>query len=195
MLSDSQLRVEVGRRLRVARESRGFGVRQLAKYSEISPALVSRIEKGEVFPSFVTFRVLAAVLKVRPSDLLPMESKPDPRLLRQKYIDLAHGESLCFSGVDNWANSNRSYVLVWSGSISTSECIVRKVIPAGQFVELTGERHKSLRSEIDGSKIILFGQIVPSDFVSAPDCVSCQPASVTKMRERDRNAATRRFVS
>jgi transcriptional regulator with XRE-family HTH domain len=195
VLSDNELRLEVGRRLRLARKSRDFGVRQLATYAGVSAALVSRIEKGEILPSFGNFRVLATVLKVRPSDLLPLESKPDPRLLRQKFIDLAIGESLCFSGADDKSGSGRSYVLVWSGSISTSECIVRKLIPADQFVELTGERHKSLRSEADGTKLILFGQIVPTDFVATTDCASCQPISVKRIRERDNSVTTRRLVS
>lgn len=195
MLTDEELRLEIGRRLHRARKTRDFGVRQLAVYADVSPALISRIEKGDVMPSVETFRKISAVLKVRPSDLLPMAHKPDPRLLRQKSVDLAIHESICFTGDRSSGSGGRSYLLVWSGSVSTSECIIRKVVLADQFLELTGEEHKSLRSEVDGTKLILFGQIVPTDFSPSAHCDTCRPAGVSKIHERKIHDSARRLVS
>ena len=51
----ADLRQTFGVRLRAARLSRGLTQQQLAERAEVSPELVSRIERGSVLPSLPTF--------------------------------------------------------------------------------------------------------------------------------------------
>jgi transcriptional regulator with XRE-family HTH domain len=50
--------------LRVARERRGFGLRELAPSVDVSPGALSMIEKGHRDPSLRTLVRLATVLRI-----------------------------------------------------------------------------------------------------------------------------------
>jgi transcriptional regulator with XRE-family HTH domain len=54
----------IGAALRDLREVRGFTARQLAEYAAVSPAMISRIENGQVSPSISTLNALSAALNV-----------------------------------------------------------------------------------------------------------------------------------
>ena len=54
----------IGAALRDLREARGFTARQLAGYADVSAAMISRIENGQVSPSIATLNALSAALNV-----------------------------------------------------------------------------------------------------------------------------------
>lgn len=54
----------IGATLRELREGRGMSARQLAERSELSAAMISRIESGSVSPSIATLEALAGALDV-----------------------------------------------------------------------------------------------------------------------------------
>ncbi len=54
----------IGTALRALREARGMTARQLALDADVSPAMVSRIENGQVSPSISTLSALSAALEV-----------------------------------------------------------------------------------------------------------------------------------
>jgi len=54
----------IGTALRGLREARGMTARQLATDADVSPAMVSRIENGQVSPSISTLSALSAALEV-----------------------------------------------------------------------------------------------------------------------------------
>ena len=57
-------------RLRAIRERAALTQRELAEQAGITPVQVSRIERGEAEPYPSTVRKLAAVLKVKPAELM-----------------------------------------------------------------------------------------------------------------------------
>ena len=69
-LSESGVDDAVGRALRALREANGLTARDLATRSEISAAMVSRIENGQVSPSLSTLQALARALEVPMVSLL-----------------------------------------------------------------------------------------------------------------------------
>ena len=56
--------IAIGTTLRELREARGITARQLAENADISPAMVSRIENGQVSPSISTLSALSSALEV-----------------------------------------------------------------------------------------------------------------------------------
>jgi transcriptional regulator with XRE-family HTH domain len=68
---DAQLTARrLGSRIRESRKRKDMTARALAGACEITPGFVSQLENGTVLPSIPTLMRLAAVLGVRPSDLL-----------------------------------------------------------------------------------------------------------------------------
>ena len=60
---------DLGARLRVARQQKGFTVRGLARYVGVSPSLVSQIERGRVMPSVGTLYNITNQLELVVDDL------------------------------------------------------------------------------------------------------------------------------
>jgi transcriptional regulator with XRE-family HTH domain len=67
---DNSRSSELGESLRRIREMRGLGVRELARRIEVSPSLISRIERGTVMPSVATLFALQSALDVTVAELL-----------------------------------------------------------------------------------------------------------------------------
>jgi transcriptional regulator with XRE-family HTH domain/mannose-6-phosphate isomerase-like protein (cupin superfamily) len=67
---DSSRSAELGESLRRIREARGLGVRELARRIDVSPSLISRIERGTVMPSVATLFALQSALDVSVAELL-----------------------------------------------------------------------------------------------------------------------------
>lgn len=64
------LAVGVGGRIRTLRLTRGLSLRAAAAAAQISPSLLSQIERGEASPSLVSLVAIADALAVRPGALL-----------------------------------------------------------------------------------------------------------------------------
>lgn len=60
----------LGARLRVARESRGIGVRELARRIGVSASLISQIETGKSEPSVSTLMAIVSELDVSPNEVV-----------------------------------------------------------------------------------------------------------------------------
>jgi mannose-6-phosphate isomerase-like protein (cupin superfamily)/DNA-binding XRE family transcriptional regulator len=60
----------LGASLRRIREMRGLGVRELARRTDLSPSLISRVERGAATPSVATLFVLQSALEVSVAELL-----------------------------------------------------------------------------------------------------------------------------
>ncbi|MEM9105291.1 MAG: XRE family transcriptional regulator [Pseudomonadota bacterium] len=69
-LSERGVDEAVGRALRALREANGLTARDLAARSEVSAAMISRIENGQVSPSLATLQALARALEVPMVSLL-----------------------------------------------------------------------------------------------------------------------------
>jgi len=73
--------VEVGPRLRAARQARGWSLEELASRAGMSPSTLSRLESGKRQASLELLVPLTRQLGVRVDDLLVAEA-PDPRVRR-----------------------------------------------------------------------------------------------------------------
>jgi transcriptional regulator with XRE-family HTH domain len=60
----------LSRRIRSLRMERGLSLRRVAGVAQISPSLLSQIERGEANPSLVSLMAIAEALNVRPGALL-----------------------------------------------------------------------------------------------------------------------------
>ena len=67
---DNSRSAELGESVRRIREMRGLGVRELARRIDVSPSLISRIERGTVMPSVATLFALQSALEVTVAELL-----------------------------------------------------------------------------------------------------------------------------
>lgn len=61
-------------KLRQLRQERGFSLRQLAEAADVSPGLLSQVERGKTDPSLATIRKLAAVYG---ADLATLFAEPE----------------------------------------------------------------------------------------------------------------------
>jgi transcriptional regulator with XRE-family HTH domain len=81
--SDGQrLRVSLAENLRRARGDRGWSLRELAARSEVSKALLSRIERGDGNPSIETLFRIAAALACPVSELIAIEVAARTEVIR-----------------------------------------------------------------------------------------------------------------
>lgn len=69
----------LSRRIRVLRNERGLSLRSVAAIAQISPSLLSQIERGEASPSLVSLMAIADALAVRPGALLDEASAAPSR--------------------------------------------------------------------------------------------------------------------
>ncbi|MCB1204775.1 MAG: helix-turn-helix transcriptional regulator [Verrucomicrobiae bacterium] len=67
-MKDQDPRTTIARIFRDARLRAGWGVRDLGRRAELSPATISKIEKGEIALGPVTMRKLTAALSLNPSE-------------------------------------------------------------------------------------------------------------------------------
>jgi transcriptional regulator with XRE-family HTH domain len=75
--------VNVGRKIRELRKSRGLPLKQLAEGAGVSPSLISQVENNRVDPSLSTLRKIALTMGV-PVFALIAESSPDDASLVSK---------------------------------------------------------------------------------------------------------------
>jgi transcriptional regulator with XRE-family HTH domain len=68
----------IGERLRAQRESLGISLRELARRIEVSPSLVSQIERDRVTPSVQTLYALATALGLTMGEVFADDERPGP---------------------------------------------------------------------------------------------------------------------
>ena len=76
----------LGGRIRALRLERGLSLRSVATLAQISPSLLSQIERGDASPSLVSLVAIADALAVRPGQLLddpPGEGEPVSPVVRR----------------------------------------------------------------------------------------------------------------
>ena len=76
--------VALGRAVRKLREDQGLTQEEVSRRTKLHVTWVSRIEGGEVNPSWGTFKRLAEALEVRPSELAAAEEQLDPAGQRRR---------------------------------------------------------------------------------------------------------------
>ena len=81
-LNGEQLRSSLAENLRLARAERRWSLRELAARSEVSKALLSRIERGEGNPSIETLFRIAAALALPVSDLIAVQEPAQVKVVR-----------------------------------------------------------------------------------------------------------------
>lgn len=75
MREKKQLNIDVGERIRAARERNGMTQEQLAEHLEVSAQYISDLERGVVGPSLQTFRRVCVTLGVSGDSLLFGDTK------------------------------------------------------------------------------------------------------------------------
>lgn len=59
----------VGDAIRLLRERKGYSARGLSSLAGLSPSYVSKVEAGEIEPSFRSFARMACVLRMTPREI------------------------------------------------------------------------------------------------------------------------------
>lgn len=77
--TSDNLTAALSARLRLLRAERGLSLRAVAKAAQVSPSLLSQIERGEASPSLLSLVAIADALGVRPGKLLEDPSQSDQR--------------------------------------------------------------------------------------------------------------------
>ncbi len=70
MLNRRSLRNDLGHRLRVAREQKNIGLRELARRLGVSPSLISQIETGKTEPSINTLFAMVSELELSVNEIV-----------------------------------------------------------------------------------------------------------------------------
>ena len=88
--------VAVGPRIRALREERRLSIRSFAGQAELSPGLISQVERGLADPSLETLRRIAQALSVPIFSLFQQDGETDPvRVVRANeriHVRSPHGE-------------------------------------------------------------------------------------------------------
>lgn len=75
----SDLTAALSQRLRWLRTERGLSLRAVASVAQVSPSLLSQIERGEASPSLLSLVAIADAIGVRPGYLLEDPGRPEER--------------------------------------------------------------------------------------------------------------------
>ncbi|KAB2331449.1 cupin domain-containing protein [Bacillus mesophilum] len=74
--------IDIGKKVEKYRKAKGWSSRQLAKIAEITPSMLSQIERGLANPSIQTLKVLAKALDVPTFSFLLEESNTEELIVR-----------------------------------------------------------------------------------------------------------------
>jgi transcriptional regulator with XRE-family HTH domain len=168
------LTAALSRRLRLLRSERGLSLRAVAEIAQVSPSLLSQIERGEASPSLLSLVAIADALGVRPGQLLddPEATEPrspvvrrdqrrviDDRLCRREYLmhlddpylevaelRLPPGGS---SRPSLAAHSGRDYGIVLEGSAVVELSTRREQLEQGDFIAFEANVAHRLVNESD----------------------------------------------
>lgn len=164
----------LGTRLRGLRQERGQTLRSVAAAAEISPSLLSQIERGDVSPSLATLVAVAHALAVRPGVLLiddgaegptsPVVRRGERRVLADEmcrrefmmhlddpFLEVAeitvepHGVSRPVLAT----HAGRDYGIVLEGEITVDLDGRRQVLAPGDYVAFDAETPHRLVNDTD----------------------------------------------
>lgn len=170
----------LSRRIRVLRNERGLSLRSVASIAQISPSLLSQIERGEASPSLVSLMAIADALAVRPGVLLDEASAPpspsrvvrrddrrviDDRLCRREYLMHADepvlevAELLLPPGGSSRPalakHSGRDYGFVLEGSITVEFAREREVLSEGDYIAFdSGDPHRIINESDADARVL-----------------------------------------
>lgn len=102
-LVDGLNRYDIGKKLRVLRNRKGIGLVELGQHSGLSPAMISKIERGRIFPTLPTLLRLALVFSVG-LEYFFTESEPQP-----VFVKVSKGERMRFPNKPNAPPEDVSY--------------------------------------------------------------------------------------
>jgi transcriptional regulator with XRE-family HTH domain len=74
--------IDIGKKVEKYRKAKGFSSRELAKIAEITPSMLSQIERGLANPSIQTLKVLAKALNVPTFSFLLEETNTEDLVVR-----------------------------------------------------------------------------------------------------------------
>lgn len=94
---DETVTSTLGRRIRALRLERGLSLRSVAALAQVSPSLLSQIERGDASPSLVSLVAIADALVVRPGQLLddPLADHGDASLVVRRSERRVIDDELC----------------------------------------------------------------------------------------------------
>ncbi|MCW2952485.1 MAG: helix-turn-helix protein [Conexibacter sp.] len=164
----------LSRRLRVLRAERGLSLRAVAGIAQVSPSLLSQIERGEASPSLLSLVAIADALDVRPGLLLddpeqPEERSPivrrdqrrviDDKLCRREY--LMHVDDPYLEVAELYlppggssrpslaAHSGRDYGIVLEGTAIVELSTRRETLEEGDYIAFDADVPHRLVNESD----------------------------------------------
>ncbi|MFF2154833.1 helix-turn-helix domain-containing protein [Paenibacillus chitinolyticus] len=74
--------IDIGKKVEKYRKAKDFSIRELAKLAEITPSMLSQIERGLANPSIQTIKVLAKTLEVPTFSFFMEETNTDDLVVR-----------------------------------------------------------------------------------------------------------------
>ena len=83
-LIDGLERYQIGAKLRTLRLRKKVGLVQLGQHTGLSPALLSKVERGRLFPTLPTLLRIALVFGVGLEHFFAPDDEPQPVIVRQK---------------------------------------------------------------------------------------------------------------
>ena len=175
----------LGIRLRELRTRRGQTLRSVAEKADVSPSLLSQIERGEASPSLTSLAAIAEALAVRPADLLegdrhdprsPVVRRAqrrvteDPQCRREYMMDLGDpylvvAELRITAGAvarpNPGTHSGRDYGVVLEGQVTVQLGDRREVLGEGDYIAFDARHPHRLLNETDQPARVLW--------ITAPD--------------------------
>jgi len=83
-LSEGLERYQIGPRLRALRLKKKMGLVQLAEHTGLSPAMLSKVERGKLFPTLPTLLRMALVFGVGLEHFFMTQDEPQPMVVRKE---------------------------------------------------------------------------------------------------------------
>jgi transcriptional regulator with XRE-family HTH domain len=180
----------LGIRLRELRTRRGQTLRSVADKADVSPSLLSQIERGEASPSLLSLAAIAEALAVRPADLLEGDGHDpgspvvrrserrvieDPQCRREYVMDLddpylliaelqiiPRGSSRPSAGT----HSGRDYGVVLQGQVTVELGDRRERLDEGDYIAFDARHPHRLLNETDEPVRVLW--VMAPDAPEAP---------------------------
>lgn len=171
----------VGRRVRTIRGERGLSARTVAAAAQISPSLLSGIERGTASPSLVSLVAIAEALGVRPGQLLERDDEAtvgvsnvvrkgerrviDDRRCRREYLMhvddpyLEVAELLLPPGGASRPalarHSGRDYAIVLTGTATVELGDASEVLSEGDYIAFDSDApHRVVNNSTEESRLI-----------------------------------------
>lgn len=82
-LQDGLSRYQIGPRLRTLRLKKKIGLVELGKHTGLSPALLSKVERGRLFPTLPTLLRISLVFGVGLDHFFNKETEPEPLVVKK----------------------------------------------------------------------------------------------------------------